>query len=308
MTTPAERQPEPRAIRPAARDVRRALVTSGAPRGTNGLADLALVFLIIVILLVVVSTVNVLSVLHDVSRVGRALPAWEPIVWEATSAVTDLIGCLAIWAAVRMAPPTGRWLRFAAIHVLGSLVYSGIHVGGMVALRTLIYALAGHHYVFTASDVPYEYRKDVLSYLGFASIFWFVPLRAALRATPAPAPATKVEVFEIAEGARLLRVPVADIIAVRAAGNYVEFLLSDGRRPLMRAPLMEVEGALAPNGFLRTHRSWVVNPARVRALEPAGSGDYQLSLDGGETAPVSRRFPQALERLRGGARASAVSE
>jgi DNA-binding LytR/AlgR family response regulator len=180
----------------------------------------------------------------------------------------------------------------------------------MVALRTMIYALAGHHYDFTGGDVLYEYRKDVLSYVGFASIFWFVPLRAAFRAAlaPAPAPPTPVEVFEIAEGARLLRVPVADIIAVRAAGNYVEFLLSDGRRPLMRAPLMEVEGALAPSGFLRTHRSWVVNPARVRALEPAGSGDYQLSLDGGETAPVSRRFPQALERLRGGARASAASE
>jgi LytTr DNA-binding domain len=307
MTTPAEQQPEPRAIRPAARDVRRAVVTSGAPRGTNGLADLALVLLIIVILLVVVCTVNVLSVLHDVSRAGRVLPAWEPIVWEGTSAVTDLVGCLAIWAAVRIAPPTGRWMRFGAVHVLGSLVYSGIHVGGMVTLRALIYALAGHHYVFTASDVPYEYRKDVLSYVGFASIFWFAPLRAALRAPPAPPP-TRVEVFEITEGARLLRVPVADIIAVRAAGNYVEFLLSDGRRPLMRAPLMEVEGALAPNGFLRTHRSWVVNPARVRALEPAGSGDYQLSLDGGETAPVSRRFPQALERLRGGARASAGSE
>ncbi|HEY1926903.1 MAG TPA: LytTR family DNA-binding domain-containing protein [Caulobacteraceae bacterium] len=308
MTTPAERQPEPRAIRPAARDVRRAAVTSGAPGGTNGFADLLLALPIILVLLLVVSTVNVLSVLHDTSRIGRPLPAWEPIVWEGTSAVADLIGCLAIWAAVRMAPPTGRWMRFGAIHVLGSLIYSGIHIGGMVALRALIYALAGHHYDFTASDVLYEYRKDALSYVGFAAIFWFVPLWAALRAAPAPAPANKVEMFEIAEGARLLRVPVADIIAVRAAGNYVEFLLSDGRRPLMRAPLIEVEGALAPSGFLRTHRSWVVNPARVRALEPAGSGDYQLSLDGGETAPVSRRFPQALERLRGGARASAGSE
>lgn len=167
----------------------------------------------------------------------------------------------------------------------------------MVALRTLIYGLVGKHYVFTAGDILYEYRKDALSYVGFASIFWLAP-RLTRRAGQTP-PTTQVEVFEIVEGARLLRVPVAEIIAVRAAGNYVEFLLSDGRRPLMRAPLMEVEGALAPRGFLRTHRSWVVNPARVRALEPAGSGDYQLSLDGGETAPVSRRFPQALERLRG---------
>ncbi|MBV8683013.1 MAG: response regulator transcription factor [Caulobacteraceae bacterium] len=308
MTTPVERQPEPRAIRPAARDVRRAAVTSGAPGGTSGVDGLRLVFPIIALLLVVVCTVNVLSNLHDASRIGRPLPVWEPVVWEGTSALTDMIGCLAIWFAVGLAPPTGRWARFVAIHVLGSVAYCAIHVGGMVALRTLIYASAGHHYVFTASDALYEYRKDVLAYVGFASLFWFVPLRTALRAPAAAAAPTRVEMFEIVEGTRLLRVPIADILAVRAAGNYVEFLLSDGRRPLMRAPLMEVEGALAPNGFLRTHRSWVINPDRVRAVEPAGSGDYQLSLDGGETVPVSRRFPEALERLRGGPRASAASE
>jgi DNA-binding LytR/AlgR family response regulator len=298
MTTPAERQPEPRAIRPVARDVRRELVTSGAPGGTSGDAGFWRGLSIIVALLAAVCTVNVLSNLHDASRIGRALPVWEPIAWEGTSAVTNLIGVMAIWLAVKLAPPTGRWARFAGIHVLGSLAYSAIHVGGMVPLRALIYALAGQHYVFAAGDVLYEYRKDVLAYVGFAAIFWLAP-RLTARAEPPPT-ATRVEVFEIVEGTRLLRVPVGDIVAVRAAGNYVEFLLSDGRRPLMRAPLIEVEGALAPSGFLRTHRSWVVNPARVRALEPAGSGDYQLSLDTGETAPVSRRFPQALERLRGG--------
>jgi hypothetical protein len=281
-------------------------VTSGAPGGTNGVLDFGRGLIVIAVLLVAVCTVNVLSVLHDAHRIGRMLPAWEPVVWEATSAVTNLVGCVAIWFALRLAPPTGRWARFAAIHVLGSLAYCGIHVSGMVVLRTLIYAVLGRHYQFTAGDLLYEYRKDVLAYVGFAAIFWLRP-RLTPRAEPAP-PAARVEVFEIAEGARLLRVPVADIVAVRAAGNYVEFLLCDGRRPLMRAPLIEVEGALAPSGFLRTHRSWVVNPARVRALEPAGSGDYQLSLDGGEMAPVSRRFPKALERLRGGPRASAASQ
>lgn len=305
MTTPAERQPEPRAIRPAARDVRRASVTSGAPGGTNGEPRLRDGLVIIIVLLVVVCSVNVLSNLHEAARIGRRLPVWEPIVWEGSSAASNLVGCLAIWLALRIAPPTGRWVRFAAIHVVGTLAYSAIHVGGMVALRALAYALMGRHYVFTWSDALYEYRKDVLAYAGFAAILWLRP-RLSARAEPA-APESKIEVFEIAEGARLLRVPVADIVAVRAAGNYVEFLLSDGRRPLMRAPLMEVEGALAPNGFLRTHRSWVVNPDRVRGLEPAGSGDYQLSLDGGETAPVSRRFPEALERLRGGARSPAAS-
>ena len=67
----------------------------------------------------------------------------------------------------------------------------------------------------------------------------------------------------------------------------------------MRAPLSQVEAALTPHGFVRTHRSWLVNAARVRALQPAGSGDFRVALDGNLCAPLSRRFPEALARLRG---------
>jgi DNA-binding LytR/AlgR family response regulator len=93
----------------------------------------------------------------------------------------------------------------------------------------------------------------------------------------------------------------ARVSAVAPARSlYVEFLLRDERRPLMRASLSEIETALGPSGFLRTHRSWVVNPAQVRLLKPSGSGDYRLALEGGAEAPVSRRFPKALAKLKGG--------
>jgi DNA-binding LytR/AlgR family response regulator len=104
--------------------------------------------------------------------------------------------------------------------------------------------------------------------------------------------------FDIRDGTRLVRAPLDEIVAVRSAGNYVEFLLSDGRRPLMRSPLASVEEQLADLGFVRTHRSWLVNAARVTGLRPEGSGDYAVEL-GDLEAPLSRRFPQALATLRG---------
>jgi DNA-binding LytR/AlgR family response regulator len=55
---------------------------------------------------------------------------------------------------------------------------------------------------------------------------------------------------------------------------------------------------MAEHGFVRTHRSWLVNPARVTGLRPEGSGDYAVEL-GAVEAPLSRRFPQALAALRG---------
>jgi len=67
----------------------------------------------------------------------------------------------------------------------------------------------------------------------------------------------------------------------------------------MRGYMARIEAALAPHGFVRTHRSWLVNAERVRALAPAGSGDYRLDLGCGLSAPLSRRYPGALTRLRG---------
>jgi DNA-binding LytR/AlgR family response regulator len=126
-------------------------------------------------------------------------------------------------------------------------------------------------------------------------------LRRALASPPIkarPEP-DDLATFDIRDGAALIRIPTNEILAARAAGNYVEFFLCGGRRPLMRASLRNIEVELARAGFLRTHRSWLVNARHVRALVPLGSGDFRIDLDGGESAPLSRRFPEALARLRG---------
>ena len=65
----------------------------------------------------------------------------------------------------------------------------------------------------------------------------------------------------------------------------------------MRSALMTIESELAPHGFLRVHRSWLVNPSQMTALKPDGSGDYTVEL-GQLEVPLSRRFPEALARLR----------
>ena len=104
--------------------------------------------------------------------------------------------------------------------------------------------------------------------------------------------------FDIRDGARIIRAPLGDILAVSSAGNYVEFLLADGRRPLMRATLAAVEAELSRFGFVRVHRSWLVNAERVTGLQPDGSGDWTVEL-GAVNAPLSRRYPAALATLRG---------
>ena len=69
-------------------------------------------------------------------------------------------------------------------------------------------------------------------------------------------------------------------------------------RSATSSPLSTLEGELGPRGFLRTHRSWLVNARQMTALRPEGSGDYTVEL-GSLKAPLSRRFPDALAKLRG---------
>jgi hypothetical protein len=239
------------------------------------------------------TTANAFSQLRDLPR----LDPREPFVWEYTSALTTIALVPGLAWLLRLAPPWGgRWLRFAAIHLAGSLAYSALHVTGFVLLRMALYPLAGARYGWRP-DWLYEYRKDVVAYVGFLLILALCDWAARLWASR-QAPAGGPRLYHLRDGSRVVRVPMTDIVAVTSARNYVEFHLAGGRKPLVRETLAKVEADLAAAGFLRTHRSWLVNPAHVRTVTPGVAGDFRLELDGGLMVPLSRRFPQALQSLR----------
>lgn len=280
---------------------------NGARGGTNGLEglvsrfrradprDLIAGWLAIAPVAVVVTVINALTVLTDVPSLAR----WQPWVWEASSAVVVALLVWIPWLTTSSAPPDeafrGGWrpkALFAAVHAVGLLAYSALHVVGFVALRRLAYHLmASDPYVF-GDRFLYELRKDLLSYALFVGVFWlagYLRRRRDERVRPVS--------FDIRDGGRIIRAPLDQIVAVSSAGNYVEFWLADGRRPLMRATLAAVEVELERFGFVRAHRSWLVNAGRVTGLRPEGSGDWTVEL-GAVEAPLSRRYPQALERLK----------
>ncbi|WP_168147340.1 LytTR family DNA-binding domain-containing protein [Solimonas marina] len=288
----------------AGRGLRRPGVTSGTESGTGERAsysDLWWGLLLVAAVITAFNSVNVMSDLHDMP----GLPAIEPIIWEASSWVTFLVAAPLIWLAVRLAPLSVRPRWRLALHLPVMLLFSLLHVVGFMLIRKAAYALGGGHYAPSLlGNFLYEFRKDMLGYVMAVLVFSWVANHLAMRrkaALPpmvptaaAPAPAA---LFDIRDGAALIRVPIADIHAVTAAGNYVEFVLADGRRPLMRCALSVMEAELGAHGFVRTHRSWLVNPAALTALRPEGSGAYTVVL-GALEVPLSRRYRTALERLR----------
>jgi DNA-binding LytR/AlgR family response regulator len=87
-----------------------------------------------------------------------------------------------------------------------------------------------------------------------------------------------------------------EIAAVQAEGNYVS--LRHDRNPyLLRESLSSIAEKLKPYGFIRIHRSVVVNASLVEEIEPLPTGEYKLRIRGGQKYMVTRRYKENLRQL-----------
>jgi DNA-binding LytR/AlgR family response regulator len=95
---------------------------------------------------------------------------------------------------------------------------------------------------------------------------------------------------------KILLIHPGDILAVEAEGNYV--LL---RRPadsyLLRESISTMAEKLQPYGFVRIHRSVLVNASAVEEIQSGTNGEYVLRISGGREYLVSRTFKNNLKSL-----------
>ena len=103
----------------------------------------------------------------------------------------------------------------------------------------------------------------------------------------------------VPRGDRTILIDVDDIMYATAARGYSYLVTSQGRH-LVSFSLTELERRLGNRGFFRTHRAYLINLKRARAIEPDFAGALQVTMDDGEErVPVSRRQARALKRLLG---------
>lgn len=280
-------------------------VTNGgvrAPRRSAGRLPAWLPYLAIALGTALTCLVNAFSTAHDLARLGRTAPFWQPLLWEASSGVVILaLAPLVHRLVLACLPLADRPWLLAAIQVGAILAFSALHVLGMVLLRKLGYWAAGagdYSFGFTGGNLLYELRKDILVYLLLAALFWLTEL---WRRRPLPETAAAIVAapsgFWLRDGTTNLRLEPAEIVAVLAAGNYVEYCLASGRRHLIRTTLQAEEERLRPLGFCRIHRTRLVNQARIRRLAGRPSGDFEVEMDTGESFAGSRRYRGGLAAL-----------
>jgi two-component system, LytTR family, response regulator len=97
-----------------------------------------------------------------------------------------------------------------------------------------------------------------------------------------------VERLAVRSTGRVAIVPVAQILRLEAADNYVR-LFAD-RTYLLRRTLTRVGGMLDPAVFLRIHRSHIINMRRVRELSPRPHGEFSIAFEDGSEITSSRSY------------------
>jgi two-component system LytT family response regulator len=95
---------------------------------------------------------------------------------------------------------------------------------------------------------------------------------------------------------RVRLVDVSEVQYIESEGNYVLFHLTKGSI-MIRDTMTRIEQRLQPHGFVRIHRSVIVNREAVSEFHPWYTGEYVLKLRTGKEFTVTRTFKHNLAQF-----------
>jgi two-component system LytT family response regulator len=95
---------------------------------------------------------------------------------------------------------------------------------------------------------------------------------------------------------RILFVDPRDIVAVEAERNYVLLQQRTGSH-LLRESISRMAERLQPYGFVRIHRSVLINTSYVEEMKRWPTGEYVLRVRGGKEYTVTRTYRKNLKLM-----------
>jgi DNA-binding LytR/AlgR family response regulator len=232
---------------------------------------------------------------------------WKPFVWEFSSAVSIIILFPTLVWLLDKFPLNWTKLKFTfVIYFIASLIYSGLHILGMVSIREVIYWIMGQNYDIgdLYFEILYEYRKDVWSFiflLAFIASYRFTLSRLQGEASLVDEGEgeSKLKVCDrllVKKLGKEFIVKVEDIEWLESSGNYVNLHIK-GRIYPARVTLSGLISKISEQGFCRIHRSYAINLDEVDSLTSQSSGDSEITLKSGKTLNLSRSYKEDF-RLR----------
>jgi two-component system, LytTR family, response regulator len=121
---------------------------------------------------------------------------------------------------------------------------------------------------------------------------------ADLQVATSPSKGAAVDRLPIKINGRIMGIRVADIDWIEADGDYVSVHVG-GKIWLVRETIAAMELRLALSGFVRIHRSTLLNAERVKELQLQDKGEYIVVLNDGTELKLTRHYRTSVERLVG---------
>ena len=286
------------------RDESRSAGASGWLRGIIG--EDRLIYAGVAAIAIVIGIVGALSTADDIARRGGVYDISKPLLWDMTSIAVIILLTPALLAIVRRIRREPALAVRIALSIATIVIFSAVHITGMVGLRKFIMFLAGGSYDFRLSlaIVLYEFRKDVVTCILIGGGMWLMEARRevqrALQVVAAPSaasPPSTPQTIWLRDGTRSVRIEPRDILWISSAGNYIEYSLADGSNQLIRGTLAAAENELSRFNLARIHRTRLANLDRVTGVQSKPSGDFDLTFDSGHTVSGSRRYKSAVASL-----------
>lgn len=233
-----------------------------------------------------------------VALLEQGLPAPRPLpeavralglaalVWSALT--------LGILALVRHAEdaawsPARRVVAYGLVALGATWVVNGVFVGiGWMAGGLAVSQVPGELYARAIHHLPANAAWAIALSALLHLIFTRRSARTeAVRRDPPPS-------FTVCLGRRRRVVPVHEVRWIEGDGDYVRLHTSSGSH-VYGGRLYGLERALADHGFIRVHRSALVNAEAVTGSARSRQG-LELLLTDGRRIPVSRRRRAAVRR------------
>lgn len=246
------------------------------------------------------TSINATSIIMEWLEDGNPTPAWVAFALEYTSGIV-IVGLFPLVLMFEKWFPLdwSVFKRNIAWHVLGSVVFSILHIVLMAGLRTPLFRASGFDYQLDefSWELLYEYRQDAWGYAFFLTVIYIYRfILSRLRG--------EAQLVSEGENGNLPEFPdrllvkklgkefiirVDDIEWLESSGNYVNLYIDNRIYPL-RSTLNSLIAQLEPRGFHRIHRSFGVNLEHVSSINPLDSGDASIILNSGKVLPLSRRY------------------
>lgn len=121
---------------------------------------------------------------------------------------------------------------------------------------------------------------------------------SSTNAFPGPQALAKPQSLRVAIKVRgkILFINLCDVVAVQAEGKSV-LLQQKLSSYLLHESISVVAERLETHGFIRIHRSVLVNTSSVEQIRPLSTGEYCLRVEGGKEYTVTRTYKKNLKSL-----------